>query len=238
MFIVEDAPKYCYHYTGDRFERPVRTAYKISVHESKRVNGVVTKKQFAVATIGYYSLADNYFALDDYDKKILAVAGKLNADANILYDIIDAKIIPLRERIQAEFQQSDEYKTRAEHERIISLYKKARADFAAKYECSERDYDYCFNVFGELMNRSYHEMIISNHENKRSSYQENYHSNYGKSDKNYFDLSGAGTSYSDGEKITLKNFYKTLSKAYHPDITKSDGKEMQLLNKLKESWGI
>ena len=35
--------KWTYHYTGGRFERPIKTAYKISIHESRRVNGVVTR---------------------------------------------------------------------------------------------------------------------------------------------------------------------------------------------------
>ena len=43
-FNMRNIPQYGYCDAGERFERPIKTAYKISVHESKRVNGVVTKK--------------------------------------------------------------------------------------------------------------------------------------------------------------------------------------------------
>ena len=38
----------------------------------------------------------------------------------------------------------------------------------------------------------------------------------------------------------LKQFYKVLSKKYHPDLNpgKDTTAEMQLLNRLKQGWGI
>jgi len=240
LFTRNGNPKYAYQRTGDKFERPIRTAYKISVHESKRVNGVVTKKQFVITTIGYYTFAEDWFALGDYDEKLTNISEKLNVDINMLYDIIDAKIVPLQECIQAEFRQTDEYKKTTEHDRIISQYKNAKAEFAEKYDCSDLEYDFCFDVFGELMNQPYYEKIIKNYEAKRS-YRENFYNNHSKSkfDKDDFNLSGTSASrYNEAEKSMLKDFYRMLSKAYHPDITKSDGKEMQFINKLKESWGI
>lgn len=49
---------------------------------------------------------------------------------------------------------------------------------------------------------------------------------------------GNSTSYSDEEKIYLKQFYRTLAKNYHPDIAHDNGKAMQFLNQLKEQWGV
>ena len=38
----------------------------------------------------------------------------------------------------------------------------------------------------------------------------------------------------------LKNFYRMLSKAYHPDSNpdKDTSEEMKMLNSLKDEWGI
>ena len=42
----EGYTKYSYHYASERFERPIRKSYRISVHESYRENGKV-KKNFS-----------------------------------------------------------------------------------------------------------------------------------------------------------------------------------------------
>ena len=38
----------------------------------------------------------------------------------------------------------------------------------------------------------------------------------------------------------LKRFYRSLSKTYHPDLNpgKDTTAAMQLLNRLKETWGV
>ena len=247
-FALNGKPTYSYRHIGGRFERPIKTAYKISIHESKRINGVVTKKQYAVTTVDYYCLATDWFALGDCEKKISAIAEKLNVDdVGKIYDIIDAKLEPLEKLIKIEYQKTEEYKTHVKHEKILETYRKAKAKFAKTYSCSENEYDYIFNVFGELMNNEYYEKIINDYKSKRS-YQEKNYSNYnnfnGGSSQNNNDGSGynlfgsKSTAYTEDEKSMLKNFYKTLSKTYHPDVVKGSGKEMQLINKLKEAWDI
>ncbi len=59
-FEIEGRAKWSYRYTDDKFERPIKTAYKISIHESRRVNGVVTKRQYVITTVDYYYLAENW----------------------------------------------------------------------------------------------------------------------------------------------------------------------------------
>jgi RNAse (barnase) inhibitor barstar len=246
-FAIDGKVKYGYQYTGGRFERPIKTAYKISIHESKRVNGVVTKKQYVVTTASYYSLVDCgiYDCIASPEKKIQTIADNLNADPAAVWDLIHSKVDPLQERIKAEFKKTDEYKTSAKHDKIIKVYRKAKSKFAKTYDCDENEYDYVFDVFGELMNDDYYDKIINDYKTKRS-HRENNRSNYNGSgfDRNSFqrehgNLFGTDSgSYTDDEQAMLKNFYKTLSKAYHPDITNGDGKEMQLVNRLKESWGI
>jgi galactokinase len=176
-FNYRDIPQYMYSEAGSRFERLIKKAYKISIHESKRQNGVVTKKQVVVTTVNYYALTDDFFALGDYGGKIMDIAVKLNVDANDVYAIIDAKILPLQERIKTEFEQTEEYITRTNHKNIITRYKEEKSLFSQKYGCLDAEYDYCFNVFGELMNESHYNKI-KNHSNAMCSYQKKILSNY------------------------------------------------------------
>lgn len=104
-------------------------------------------------------------------------------------------------------------------------------------------YDYCFNVFGEVMNRAYLDEIKSaarQREQTRSSYRKSDSSNYSGS-YDYSKLFGtASSTYSAEDKERLKRFYKSLSKIYHPDLNPATDthEEMVLLNKLKEEWGV
>jgi hypothetical protein len=162
-FNRSEHPQYGYWETGERFHRPNRTAYKISVHENKRVNGVVTKKQFVVTTADYYMIAEGWLLLGEYDDKISSIAEKLNVDVGAVYGVIEAKTKPLVERLIAEFAMTDEFRVATERKNIIDVYKKQKADFALIYGCDEKLYDFCFNVFGELMNSGYYEKITGNH---------------------------------------------------------------------------
>ncbi len=46
--------------------------------------------------------------------------------------------------------------------------------------------------------------------------------------------------HTEDNKAMLKKFYRTLSKAYHPDSNpgKDTSEEMKLLNQLKNEWGV
>ena len=49
---------------------------------------------------------------------------------------------------------------------------------------------------------------------------------------------GLCSNYTDKEKEYLKKFYKALAAKFHPDVLGGDNGPMQLVNKLKEQWGI
>jgi len=235
--------KYIYSHGKERFERPVLTTYKISIHESKRVNGVVTKRQQVVTTADYYALAEN--CLSDFFTwaQLTAIAEKFNTDADSLYALMEAKVLPLQDRITAEFQQSEEYKTKQKHRQIISDYLIAKQKFAQTYGCDSSEYDFCFDVFGTLRNNAYFDKVV-NHYKQRRSYQKSQRSNHnqGTQDFNwnnarsYHDLLGGN--YTDDEKLLLKKFYRVLSKEYHPDNPGGDHAAMQLINRLKGAWGL
>ena len=157
-------------------------------------------------------------------------------------EIVEAKVGPLRERITAEFHQYAEYIAEQEHERIKRAYWSAQADFSKKYGVDKSDYDRCYDVFGTLRNKEYLAQIKAAHKAQQAererwrSYQESWRSTYSSGG---YSIPSVST-YSGEEKAVLKEFYRKLSKLYHPDLNpdKDTTAQMQVLNKLKEHWGV
>ena len=237
--------KYCYYPSNDtgRFERPHREAYKISIQENSRVDGKIRKKQCVVATMGYYYLAEDCLGLYDFvERGVNRAARMFGKDFNTLYDLVQAKIDPLSERLRKEFHETEEYKVCRKREQIQNAYREAKAAFAKKYYVDGDEYDYCYNIFGEVMNQSYLDEII------RKAQAYNTYSSHSRSGAGGSSYSGDYSSYfktesgnyTENDKQLLKKFYKALSLKYHPDMNPDFDTtgEMQLLNRLKESWGI
>ena len=49
-----------------------------------------------------------------------------------------------------------------------------------------------------------------------------------------------GSQVGEDNKAIFKQFYRTLSKIYHPDSNqgKDTSEEMKVLNQLKSDWGV
>lgn len=240
---VAQVPIWRWDWSKERYERPHREAYKISLHQSFREGGAVRKRQHSVCTMSYYDLCDGCGWWGDFiigGDSVLAE--KLNMDPAELCDIIESKLGPLRKRLEAEFHQSPEYLARQDHERILADYMAKQDRFCSRYEASKDDYNRCYDVFGALKNREYLEQIKAEHkarkENERR-YQETWRSTYERHTGGSYSVSSAST-YTEDEKGILRQFYKSLSKTYHPDLNpgKDTTSVMQLLNRLKESWGL
>lgn len=251
-FRGQDCSHYWYHYSQECFERAMRKAYKISLHQSRRENGRIRKKQFPLCTVNYYDLVDGWFTLYDYcDRKISAAAIELGCDADVIYEIVQAKLDPLIERIRGEYQETEEYKTHEEHERITTLYAARKAEFNKKYgyEGSSHKYDEIYDVYGNFMNKKKLDEVEEvfryqqQYEEASRSYQKQHYSNYKNNYSGYGSSSYSSDSYSNHnaeDKETLKQFYRALSKKFHPDANPDTdtSKQMQLLNQIKNQWGI
>lgn len=232
-------PLWRYRQTGERFERPHLDAYKISLHQSYREGGKVRKRQYSIRTMSYYDIVE-YSLSDCADGAIKAVAEQLNMEYQALYDCIESKLTPLRERLEADFHQSEEYQTHQKHQQIIKEYHEARSEFCAQYGVDADEYDRCFDVFGTLRNEAYLKQIQKDHKARQKAEREA-HRKQQQFYREYSGYSAASLSnYTDDETAMLKQFYKLLSKKYHPDLNpdKDTTAEMQLLNRLKQSWGI
>lgn len=249
----ETKTTYFHCFSDERFDRPIKKAYRIYIHNSYRENGKVKKQQACIGTVGYYELAaDNFFnTYDWFDSKITSAANQFKCESCVIYDLIDEKLNPLKEQIQAEFSLTDEYMVHCEHERITTLYAANKAQFNDKYNNGSPDgsrYDEIYDVFGNVMNpdllKKIQQEYQDNQEYERKSeeyqrsYYENFYNNYNSGSSSY-DISN-NNNYTENDKAMLKQFYKVLSKKFHPDanpgIDTSD--QMKLLNQLKQGWGI
>lgn len=107
----QDMSHYYYGYGEERFDRTIKKAYKVSIHNSYRENGKIRKKQYVLCTVRYYDIADGWFTIYDYcERKITALCKQLNIDEETIYSLVDAKINPLVESIQKEFEMTEELK--------------------------------------------------------------------------------------------------------------------------------
>lgn len=239
---------YSYRGSEERFERPVKWAYKVSIHHSTRENGRVQKKQVVICTIGYYDIVDfggdyqNYVRIGQLKKKLQLLGVREEELDRLVYD----KLNPIIEQVQAEFQQTEEYQARKEHERIKNEHRQRVKAFAKQYGCTESDYNQIYDVFGVLRNPEYLKQIQEqcrqreeyeqrSRESSRS-YWENSSSNHSSSS---YQNSGGGNC-TDEKKAVLKQFYRVLSKHFHPDANpdRDTSEEMKLLNQLKNEWGV
>ena len=136
-----------------------------------------------------------------------------------------------------------------EHDRIIAEWGEKRRAFAKEYGVDQDEYDRCFDVFGVLRNPEYLKKIKTDCEARKEyerqsqkwkrSYYENYHNNYN-NDKNSSYAGIFSGNYTSEDKAILKQFYRTLSKKFHPDANPNidTSKQMQLLNRLKREWEV
>jgi hypothetical protein len=232
---------YYYSYGGDRFERPTKEAYKISIHKSYRENGMVKKKQWVICTMNYYALLE-YWPGDCTVKDVLNNKLKeMGITEEELWDMVYIKLQPIIDMVKAKFEATEEYKTKQKHKQITDKYLKDKQEFEKKY--GSDTYDYCYDVFGVLRNEKYLSELESNYKAQQS-YRDNYSSYYNnsQSNHNYDDFSNffnnKQSTYTDEEREYLKAIYKAAALKLHPDIKKDNGEGMKFLNKLKDQWGI
>ncbi len=235
----DDRPcTWSYRYAGGRFERPHLEAYKITLHQSYREGGVVKKRQYTVCTMSYYAICESWWG-DCIVGAENALAEKVGIAPAELYELIETKLGPLRERLEAEFHRSPEYIAKQEHERIIADHMTAQNEFCSKYDVDKDEYNRCFDVFGVLRNNEYLEQIKAQHKARKRRYQESKRSTYERHTSGSYSVPTIST-YTEEETALLKKFYRSLTKTYHPDLNPDEDTtaEMQLLNRIKEQWGV
>lgn len=235
---------YDYRHSSEKFQRPIKKAYKISLHKSYRENGKVKKKQYSITTMGYYDIYE--FAVEDcvYSEKIKDLAAELGVTEEYIYNLIYKKLDPLYEQIKEEYEQTEEYKTSRKHSEIIRKYNEAKIKFEQKYNSMK--FDRCYDVFLNLRNKDFLDQIKKEYKQQQQSY-ENYRSYYSDnySNHNYNNYSSyqvnSKSNYNDEDKKILKKMYKKLAMEFHPDRnnnSEESQRAMQIINNLKDEWEV
>ncbi|WP_369901806.1 hypothetical protein [Bacillus manliponensis] len=230
---------YGYRTAGERFKRPIKKAYKISIHHSYREQGKVKKKQWVITTMGYYDLLEYWLGDCILQTRLNEKLEEMGITEQQLWDMVYVKLEPIINRIQAEYEQTEEYKTKQEQREILNRYRTKQAAFDRQY--GQGAYDRCYDIYGVLRNREHKERLEKEYEAKQEyqqrSYEESFKRNYNKSGSSNYQ-SHSLSNYTGTEKKLLKKFYRVLAREFHPDITKDSGNAMVLVNRLKEQWGL
>ena len=178
---------------------------------------------------------------DYIDSGIQRAAAAFNADYETLYNLVESKIKPLADGIVKEFHKTEEYKARRQREKLEKAHRKAKKQFGKMYGVDPDEYDACYDIFGVLREEDYLNEIIRQYERQQAyrSYQQSWGSDYSGGGSGSYSAAVSST-HTEEEKAILRQFYKTLAKAYHPDLNPGGNttKAMALLNRLKESWGL
>jgi len=236
------AVHYGYTYSDERYERPILDAYKISIHHSYREEGKVKKKQWVICTMGYYDFIDSWYGDHYSDHTLKEKLKEMGIEEDTFHELVHTKLEPLREQIEREFQLTEEYKVKKEHEAILAAHRTAEVAFEKEY--GQDEYKYCYDVFGTLRNPAYLEELkvkkkVQEEYTKRSyeeSFKRNY-SNYSSNDSGSYSTTSQ-SNYTDDEKKMLHEIYRMASKKFHPDVSGDDGSKMKFLTKLKEQWDL
>jgi hypothetical protein len=237
-----------YRYSTEKFKRPTKNAYKISIHESQRVNGVIVKKQWYIATIDYYDLAVESWRnitnnwLDDENTicdRLHKCGFDLGIDSVMIWNVINEKIEPLQGKIISDFQKTDEYKTHAKNNKIIRMHEKKQWEFRKENFCTNFDYDVCFNVFGNLTNRDYFVELQYRADGKRKEprHQQKQYYEAHETHENIEPANVAPSDFTDVQKSNIKRYLMTLTRKYHPDVGGNE-EAMKAINDMKHFFKI
>lgn len=228
--------RYTHRYSNERFERSNKDSYKITIHHSYREIGKVLKKQWVICTMSFYALAEGSYAGDHTRRNLRDKVVEIGISENELWQMVYEKLDPLIAEAKTEFESTEEYQAKQQHEKILKLHRLRQMKFEMKH--GKDAYDYCYDIFGDLRDPLYLRDLENSYEaQQRQSKQSNHKNNYSYSDFTSL-FENIKSNFSDDEKVMLKKIYRAMSQKFHPDITKDDGEIMKLINKLKEEWGI
>ncbi len=241
---------YGWQYSSEKFERE-NYSYKITVKESYRENGKVKQKQVVMGTYHWFDFIDHYVYCDDWfcEKLSDAFLDKSGKDMDAVYDEIDKKIEEIQSIESKKWMTSKEYKVHSKHLEMIRKYELKKTAYDEIY--GKDIFEQIYDIHLKIMNQELYEQLPKiRTEKKRADEEKQEYERRSREEKQkqwekYFKGFGDGSyqtgscsNYTDKEKEYLKKFYKALAAKFHPDVLEGDNEPMQLVNKLKEQWGI
>ncbi len=240
---------YGWQYSSEKFERE-NYSYKIVVKESYRDGGKVKQKQVVMGTFHWFDFIDHpIYSSEYFDDKLIETFPDKPDEAEKIYDEIDKKIADIQAVESKKWTASEEYKVHNKHLNLIQKYKSKKVAFDELY--GEDIFEQIYDIHLKVMNQSLYEELPRIRAEKKKAEEEKreyerrsreeQHKQWEKYFKGFGDGSyqtGSCSNYTDKEKEYLKKFYKALAAKFHPDVLEGDNGPMQLVNKLKEQWGI
>ena len=241
-----------YTYSDDKFVRPIKKAYRITLHDNHRVNGAFKKNQYVICTLNYYDIAES--CIDDYrdifDDDILwykildkittilesiPLPERYNDIEEFKDDIFDkfaSKVGSLFDEIISEFKQTKEFEMFKSHFLTLQKYTKAKEKFNEEnflIKSDDINYDICYDIYGNLKNSDHLNYIQSTKNARFIDFAERNNFSYCDSKTNNHEETNDGyqknkhhITKNNSEKDILKKFYYTLAKTYHPDSNSND----------------
>jgi hypothetical protein len=247
--VIGTTKYYRWKYTDEKFERK-NVSYKFVVKESYRENGKVKQKQVCLGTYFWYDFVYERMQiyLDWYFERLEQTFNMTDDAYTKLYDKIDKQIDIIESAEGKEWQRSEENRAYNKYSPDVEIYKAQKKWFDDEYGQGyfEQIYDFKLNCKNKPLLDSCDKMRkekARQAEEKREKEQQEYEQRKKQWENEYSQYFSGSTSiekYSDTEKQDLKKFYKVLAQKFHPDLNPNvdTTKQMQLLNKLKDSWGV
>ena len=240
---------YGWQYSSEKFERE-NYSYKIVVKESYREGRKVKQKQVVMGTFHWFEFIDHYVYGDEiFDEKLADVFADKPDEVENIYKDIDKKIEEIQSIESKKWMTSKEYKVHSKHLEMIRKYELKKTAYDEIY--GKGIFEQIYDIHLKIMNQELYEQLPKiRTEKKRADEEKQEYERRSREEKQkqwekYFKGFGDGSyqtglcsNYTDKEKEYLKKFYKALAAKFHPDVLGGDNGPMQLVNKLKEQWGI
>ncbi len=223
--------RYGYEEAGGRFERPDVTFVLMAVSGPENT----ASHTLTIGRIGWDCMEKGGGVYGELlgKSRIEALRNLFHPTDAELGDFIlhaNVEIEQCIRRFRDAYHNSEEYRVYRANRDRIHRWQKAKSRFDTAYGSGWFEQIYNFNL--ELMNVDLLEKV----RHSRAGW-ESTESNSGSAGD-----TDAGTrrapEFSARELSYLKKFYKSLARQYHPDISHDDGEAMQLLNRLKDFFGL
>lgn len=240
---------YGWQYSSEKFERE-NYSYKIVVKESYRECGKVKQKQVVMGTFQWFEFIDHYVYGDEiFDEKLADVFADKPDEVENIYKDIDKKIEEIQSVESKKWMASKEYKVHNKHLEMIRKYESKKVVFDELY--GKNIFEQIYDIHLKVKNQNLYEQLPKiraekkNADEAKREYERRSREEQQKQWEKYFKgfgdgsyQTGSSSNYTDKEKKYLNKFYKALAVKFHPDVLGGDNGPMQLVNKLKEQWGI
>lgn len=209
--------------------------YRVTVHGKsyRDENGKPRKKQYYICTLTFWELISDDCSAKVWDayKKINKIAEEIGEGWYSFGEAIIQQVYSYTHPIRYKFESTKEGKVW----KILREWENRKKEFFFRFrDANEKDFCICYDIYGNLVNPQHLQKL---EQAERTRKAENVERGKEESDFTQMFNNLFSNGYTDDERVHLKAFYRTLAREYHPDHG-GTLQQMQMLNKLKQEWGV